>query len=53
MEKTQLVLIEAAERRDWRLDERTRRLGLEGVAAARRAVQAARATGATERSTAA
>ena len=38
--RTQLALIEGTER-DWRLDERTRELGLRGVAAARAVLEQA------------
>jgi len=43
----QLTLITPSDRRDWRLDERTREVGRRGVEAARRALQeAARRTAA-------
>ena len=41
METRQLVLIDSngSDRAQWRLDERTREVGREGIAAARRALQ--------------
>ena len=43
METRQLVLIDSdgADRRGWKLDERTRQVGLNGVAEARRALREA------------
>ena len=47
METRQLALIDndGDERIEWRLDERTRQVGLKGVAEARKALQAALARG--------
>lgn len=47
METRQLVLIDddRGDREGWKLDERTRQVGLDGVAAARRALREALARG--------
>ncbi|MBK5224468.1 MAG: hypothetical protein JJE52_16655 [Acidimicrobiia bacterium] len=47
METRQLVLIDNdnSPRDEWKLDERTRQMGLDGVAEARRVLQAALAKG--------
>ena len=47
METRQLVLIDddRSDRNDWKLDERTRQVGLDGIAAARRALREALARG--------
>ena len=53
MNTRQLALItddeSSASSRDWRLDEHTRQVGLQGIAAARQALQAARAIHRDER----